>query len=412
MSILQEALLEAGQIKEAAKQQAEREIIEKHSKELKKRVEGILTENFSFMEADEEEEDPMADLDAELDMGGDAGGMDMGGGDEFEDDVEYVDDSDLSGMDSQIPYSFASGEKMCPCAEDDEEIEIDFDELMSMAGSEGDPGADEFGSHEDLAGAVGGGGGEVEDDELDLQEFSLEEMLKEFLGDEEAEAEEDEEEVNEDLEVDVSPRPSGWSPRNEKEWKEEKVKQDIVAKHGKDPVEEKEGALSGNVPDVKPDKYKKMYEDLMARLNEARSAKKAETQKNVLLENKNTKYKTMLKDSLDGMETVLLENTILKHQNMVLSNNSLNERQKIKYVDALGNAKTVEDVKKVYSIIDSGSPSQSVKTPIEKLNVMQEAMKKRPSHSQRLGTKPEPKAEGDGEGQKMPASWQKIINKK
>ena len=105
-TLFEKAIADAKELKEAAQKNAEQMIIEKYSVELKEALEDILDEG----EAEDEEalEDEM-DVAAELAPEDDAG-------------AEFA---------AQVPDAAAAGEMLCPCPDDEEEIEINFDELMA-----------------------------------------------------------------------------------------------------------------------------------------------------------------------------------------------------------------------------------------------------------------------------------------
>lgn len=93
--MLSQAILDAQQLKEAIKRNAEQMLIEQHSGELKKLVEGLLDDD----------------------------GADLGS----------VDDQSFT---DQIPLAATDNTNLCPCQKTDEEVEIDFDQLVKMAEEE------------------------------------------------------------------------------------------------------------------------------------------------------------------------------------------------------------------------------------------------------------------------------------
>lgn len=197
-SLLDEAFIEANALKKAARSQAQTDIIEKYADEIKSNMSQLLEQKeidlgFGLDEQDDEDEFG-SDEDAGLgdDLGGDpmgAGmgdlGGDMGGTDDgfdFEDDLELTGGAaDSSYLDKQVPYGFSEGEKLCDCPDDDEEIEINFDDLMGGMDDE-DPmdSPSTFGRNDAMGDIMGGG--EDEDEEF-LEEFELDDdLLEEFLS--------------------------------------------------------------------------------------------------------------------------------------------------------------------------------------------------------------------------------------
>ena len=132
-SMLEQAIVDANALREAAMQSAESAIVEKYSSEVKEAVEKLL----------EQEEDDL-------------------GLDEFPAEEEEL------ALDQAPP---AAGEdlELCPCPDDEEAVEMEFslDDLKKIADEMemGEPAPSE-----DLAAELGAEGGEEEEEELPLQE--------------------------------------------------------------------------------------------------------------------------------------------------------------------------------------------------------------------------------------------------
>ena len=94
-TLLEQAIVDATALREAALKNAEAAVIEKYSDQIKDAVETMLFE----------QEEPSSALEEE----------------------PVVDDMPLAANDE---------EKLCPCPDDDEEIEINFDELSNICGFE------------------------------------------------------------------------------------------------------------------------------------------------------------------------------------------------------------------------------------------------------------------------------------
>lgn len=136
MSMLKQAIVDAMQLKEAAVKNAETLILEKYANEIKEAVDTMLEQD-----PDEEEgfEDPLAggeDLGLEDDPLADLG---MGGEEE---------PTDQHPAAEQIPLGATEGEKLCPCPEEEEEIEISFDELAQQMADE-EEALDDLGTGEE-----------------------------------------------------------------------------------------------------------------------------------------------------------------------------------------------------------------------------------------------------------------------
>ena len=103
-SLLEQAIIDATALKEAALKNAEAAVLEKYAPEVKKAVEALL----------EQPEDPMAAPPMPADPMAAAG-------------------PEMSADDIDAPLAATEGEEMCGCPdeEDSEEMVIDFDELSS-----------------------------------------------------------------------------------------------------------------------------------------------------------------------------------------------------------------------------------------------------------------------------------------
>lgn len=117
MSLLEQAVIDAATLKEAAMKNAESIILEKYSNELKEAVDSILSQD-----------DEMPNQDPSM-QGQQMPGMDpsmMGGVLPAEDPLAQ-----------NIPMAATDNEKLCSCPDEDEEIEIDFNQLSQQANNDG-----------------------------------------------------------------------------------------------------------------------------------------------------------------------------------------------------------------------------------------------------------------------------------
>ena len=165
-TLLEQAIVDATALREAALKNAEAAVIEKYSDQIKDAVETMLFE----------QEEPANALEEE----------------------PVVDDMPLAANDE---------EKLCPCPDDDEEIEINFDELSRQMDIEGEQDPE---SEDDMAADV-----------LDMDEPEEEEPLAEDVDI-------DEDLLNalvEKLTVDTKPVKSGWAgtPESVMELAEEEL---------------------------------------------------------------------------------------------------------------------------------------------------------------------------------------------
>ena len=186
-NLLEQAIVDAAALRDAALKNAEAAVIEKYSGQIKEAVEAIL------LEQPEEEEDPLADPMAMDDPMADPMAAE-------EEPEPVVDDMPLAALD---------GENLCPCPEDDEEVEINFDDLAR----EMEKHAEAPGETHDMAAADVLGAEEEDDLMAPLQEQEVdidEDLLSSLL---------------EKLTVDVAPSKSGWAgtPKAMVELAEEEI---------------------------------------------------------------------------------------------------------------------------------------------------------------------------------------------
>ena len=387
-SMLEQAVIDAAALKEVALQNAEAAIVEKYSTEVKEAMKTLL-----------EQEDDMGldDLDSDLDMG------DMG------DDVE-----DDSVVDS-VPLAATDGEDICPCPDEEEVIVLDFDDLARQMDAEGAL-PDEMSDAEEFADEV------IDDEDLDLDDEGLRESLLEIAGIEEGEfpdltgdgkvtqadvlkgrgveLTEDDDDANDDgddddldestditeeqleeildsiqekLTVDVDDALTGWAGRPHSDQKLASEK--ILAKMQDTEVKE-EAELS-----------EKAIEEV-EKLSEAKT--KLEDQVGTLTE-QNTKLTTAVVALKEHVEGVNVANAKLLYTNRVLTNDSLNERQKNKIVEAISNADSVEEAKVIFDTLQSAVGSTDKREP----KSLSEAVDRSSTHimSSRNATRHESKVE-------------------
>ena len=97
-SMLEQAIVDAKALKEAAIKSAETELLQKYSEEMKEAVTSLL------------------EVEADLSMGADA------------------------AMPTDAPPAFGGGENLCPCPEDEEEFVVDFSQIRAQAEEAADEG--------------------------------------------------------------------------------------------------------------------------------------------------------------------------------------------------------------------------------------------------------------------------------
>ena len=158
-SMLEQAIIDASALKEAALKNAEQEVLERYSKDIKEAVDALLEQDDDL--------EPMEEP--------------KGAAPTPQPEEEVLDD---------IPMAFAGGEKLCPCPDDDEVVELDLDQLMVQS-SEEEPSADEMADREELAldiedeeelrGMVQEVIGSQKNDEIELDEQELLDIVEELV---------------------------------------------------------------------------------------------------------------------------------------------------------------------------------------------------------------------------------------
>tara|TARA_R100000234_G_scaffold120132_1_gene105746 strand:+ start:3410 stop:4498 length:1089 start_codon:yes stop_codon:yes gene_type:complete len=311
-SMLDQAIIDATALKEAALKNAENAIVEKYSSEVKQTLDKLLEQ------------------DAPLAM--DPLGMDAG--------PEPMDDPA-----PDTPLAALDGDKACPCPDEDEQIELDID-LSALSKAAADLTTSDMGSAEDQE-AVLQQVAESEDfeisDDVIVELLSEDESEEQEIDDSEVIEEEEEELLDEDeeleysfedelvdkiyekLTVDLKPALSGWAGRPAEHIEAEMERE--LARRRDDEVEEDVKAL------------KKAVEELM--------------EENNSLKDQNEKFSSAVVALKDKLDEVNLSNARLLYTNRILSSASLNERQKSKIVEAISNAGSVEEAKVLCETLQS-----------------------------------------------------------
>ena len=161
-NMLEQAIVDAEALKEAALQNAEQAVIEKYQSEIKNAVEALL---------EQDEEDPFEDP--------------------LDDEDGLESDEDLA---QQMPLASTEGDKLCPCPDDEEEVEIDFDQLaQQMQASDAEAGGGIPALDSPLAENINEEEEEVEE-EIQITEEELVDILEE-------------------LALDMEPTKAGWLQR-------------------------------------------------------------------------------------------------------------------------------------------------------------------------------------------------------
>jgi hypothetical protein len=360
--MLEQAIIDANALKEVALKNAEAAVVEKYSQQIKEAVDNML-------EQDEEE----------LDLGAPIGG---------EEEVAIGPD-----VGDQIPLAATDGEKLCPCPEEEEAIEIDFDDLQNMMQA-------------------------VDGDESPTSGPTPEEVLPPAL-EEEVTLEEDEDEVMFELD-DLVGEGSFFDDATEEESAEadqtaaaslEEDSGEKEAEHEADNAASDATRLAHTRGRHKRDLEKDMeYDERHIALKESKkkvlrdNATLSKTNSKVLARNKNLisenttlkenqnkllgenkGFRTLLEKLSHTLESVNLSNAKLIYTNQILGSNSLNERQKMKIVESINDADSVETAKAVFETLQSAvgsSPDDGPKSLSEVVSNNRATMFKRTEKKQ------------------------------
>ena len=301
-SLLKEAIIDAKALKEAAIKSAESSSIEKYSQEIREAVDTMLGQE----EVISEEEGGMV--------------------------------SDIPMASSDVTDISAQG------AED--VVELDFEELEQMIAQEleEEPSSDEMEDHEDVAAEISDDSENLqENDEIDLS--SLFEYEDEEINlDEEAISE-----LAEKLTLDFQPEKSGFLGTPVSQVDDAYDEYEAIEAHAKD------------AKDAKDDELDKLKESITTL-----EAEKAQLQESLKeLQAKTKHFEGVALKLKDALNETSVQNAKLLYTNEALSSDSLNGRQKAKLVEAISNAKSVEEAKVIFETLQStvsGTKKESPKT--------------------------------------------------
>jgi len=337
-SMLEQAIVDAAALREAALKNAEHSIIEKYAPEIKAAVQTLLGESWAprigesvlyqgaVHRVTTESDNGQIGIQQESGKTFLVNESDLQEADETllqEEDMDMVGSGAASyeppGFEKEIPLGAAAEQEMCPCPDDDAMINFEFslDDLMKMADQ--DPNAEpepREGAMSDMAPAEE----EEEEDPLAglFESNQMEDIMNVLNELDEAEEDLDEDiELQEELVVDMGAEKNGTFETNQATLKYQQEME--LAKE-------------------ESDKYKEENEVLEKRLEELEEGQKQLGKKTEL-------YETTIYKLNEKLQSTLLSNAKLLYSNRVLSDASLNERQKSKIVEAINKARSVEEAK-------------------------------------------------------------------
>jgi hypothetical protein len=259
-------------------------------------------------------------------------------GEEDPQDVDALDALPAEGEDigelPDAPLASTDGEKLCACPEQDDDVIVDFEKIAAQLQADAD------------SGGVAG-------------ERAQEPRETSIMGSLEEEVEiTDESIINvlEELVADFEPQKSGWVERPSKDLE---IAADELAASTLD-EDEDEDTLEEESGDDELDEQVENYE---ARIKEVENERNNSLEEIASLEGRNSEFKQLILKMKDRLDEVNTSNAKLLYTNRVLNSDSLNERQKNRLVEAIGNAQDVEEAKVIYETLQSAVGSTPKREP-------------------------------------------------
>ena len=369
-SMLEQAVIDAQSLREAALKSAEQEVLNKYSTEIKETMDKLL---------EQEDEGPSMDM--------------MGG--EVERD-EIVD---------EIPMKAVGGEDLCPCPDDDEEVELDLDALKAAVDAEDEPMMEVeteeapleeeelmFEATEEELLSLLSEDENIEEaakpDFLDLdKDGDKEEPMKKAAKDKEKKEEQNEavdkeeegepldaKDVKEEVEYDLQEL---LDLEEEVEINEDEIKAAIEEILKVDVENVPRGDLGTTHPtkaqqvhavevaaaqeadtevSEEEDKLQKMIDDLQEQV----STLKVE---NNNLQKQHDELKSVALQASKKFEEINLSNAKLNYINRILKSDSLNERQKENIVEKISGANTITESKFIFETVSESVSNRTQKAP-------------------------------------------------
>jgi len=308
-SMLEQAIVDAAALKDAAIQSAEQVVIQQYSEQIKETVDKLL-----------EQAPPGEDTNVEAASFGDDAPEDEDPETGVEDQLDDIAPNRNGGLMSALANLSGLG--------DEDEVEIELDNLMENIDDTYDTvfnaGVEDPGS----------------ESESDLEATS---MLEEEEGDYELE-ESELEEIAESLTFDYDNVPGGGYANGQ-----------MQPAHAYEDMSEDVAGLAHAISE---------YNDELEEKNEELKEQNEKLSKQVVESAKTKKeFARVLKEFKSKFNEVQLVNAKLHYTNRVLVDDSLNERQKSKIVESISVVSSIEQAKIVYETLQSGVGSTEKRAP-------------------------------------------------
>ena len=338
-SMLEQAVIDAQALKEAAIKNAEQEVLEKYSGEIKEAVNALLEQDMDPLA------DPMAAAPSETDSIIEdipLKALDGTGVNETEvgDEIELDLDALIQSVSAEMPVDPTLVDPMAapmvdPMAGDiapEMMMEATEAELMSLLDEEAKPDyidIDNDGDKEESMKQAAADKKEIEE-ELDLDEDALKAAIAEILK------------------VDLENVPRGMTGTTHPTKQEQIRAVEIAAAHDEDTDVQEENA-----------EFEKAARKI-ANLEE--QVKSLKSDKNRLVKEHN-ELKSIARQVSDKLTELNTTNVKLVYQNRILESSSLNERQKTKLVEAVSNAKSNNEAKVIFETLQDSLSSKAQSAP-------------------------------------------------
>ena len=376
-SMLEQAIIDAAALREAALKNAEQALIEKYAPQIKEAVESMLEgeqrqASYGGRTVSVIHE---ADEDGMVTVSEDNGKPFTVNESELSELIQEEEEAAPAGDGSiEAPAAFDSRVSMDQAVnlsmqidQLEDEINIDLGSLeKEMAGQADAPGDTEdplAGLEDDLGLDLGTDTPESNDDDLDsllaspddnedpLAGINLEEMIQAIQG-----------VLEEEMTVDMGARKTGTFETNQGELQYQADMED-AARVAEEKEEEKEELDEDD-------------EEATGAVNELHETISA-------LAAQNEKLESVIYQLSDKLEETLLSNAKLIYQNRTLSDASLNERQKNKIVEAIAGAESLKEAKQLHETLKATVGSQTKKGP----QSLSESVNRRSNLSAMLNTR-------------------------
>ncbi len=363
-SMLEQAIVDATALREAALKNAEQAIIEKYAPQIKDAVESLLEGNDTgigvgsyvrHLESNQIGRVHAIDEDG-VQVEGRDGKAFLAEMDQLE-EAEMLHEEEMGGMGSMAtsagisaPIASAPQSAVDPNSQAELSMEFDFDpsdfqidlnQVKAQAVADPMSAGEEPESTEDLLGDLGAEESgddllaDLGDDELSLQEMI--DMVSEIL------TEEEEEVIEEELAVDVKADKHGW-------------------------ITTDEGTLANDqelqLASMEDARYKEENEALEKRVAELQESLEGTT-------NDAHKLLGVVEQLKNKLDEALVSNARLVYSNKTLSDASLNERQKSKIVETIASAQSAEEAKTLHETLTAtvgSTPRSNPKSLSESVN--------------------------------------------